>query len=161
MPWLEIRPGGYRGEMDERDEVRRRLETLTVALSVRSIPRVVGSLHETTLTIQQLKTLAAVVVNESATVSGLSDLFGVSLATMSKLVERLVEQGLLDRVQDGGDQRVRRLRPTDRARAAVREILGARPELGRDVLDALSLEELRALETGMRAINRELQKRGS
>nr|WP_277605884.1 MarR family transcriptional regulator [Glycomyces sp. L485] len=112
---------------------------------------------ETQLTIQQLKVLSSIVVRESSTTSGLADDFAVSIPTMSRLMDRLVNQDLIERAPDDGDQRVRRLRPTRLGRAVVAEILGARPELGNDVIDGLSLDELHALEIGMRAVNRELQ----
>jgi DNA-binding MarR family transcriptional regulator len=144
---------------DDRREVRKSIKSLTVAISARSIPRIVAPLLETQLTIQQLKVLSAVAVNETTTMSGLAEDFGVALPTMSRLVDRLVKQDLIERVHDEDDQRVRRLRPTPLGRAVVAEILAARPELGNDVLDGLSLDELRALETGMRAVNRELQAR--
>lgn len=51
---------------------------------------------------------------------------------------------------------MRRVTPTTLGRAAVRHLMGERPELGSDVLNGLSVEELRALETGLRAIGREL-----
>lgn len=142
---------------EDRREVRKSIESLSVAISARSIPRIIGSLMETQLTIQQLKVLSSVVVSEATTTSGLAEDFAVSLPTMSRLVDRLVRQDLIERTPEDGDQRVRRLRPTRLGRAVVGEILGARPELGNDVIDGLTLEELRALEIGMRAVNRELQ----
>lgn len=114
---------------------------------------------ETQLTIQQLKVLSSIVVNEASTTSGLAEDFEVSLPTMSRLVDRLARQDLIERAPDDDDQRVRRLKPTDLGRAVVAEILAARPELGADVIDGLSLEELRSLEIGMRAVDRELRAR--
>lgn len=137
---------------------RERIEALTLAISVRSLPRMVGSLLETNLTITQLKTLTAIVVAESATASALAEQFSVSLPTMSKLVDRLVEQGLVERVTDLDDQRVRRLRPTVLGREVFGQVVGPRPALGVDVLAGLDLDELAALEVGMRAVNRELQR---
>lgn len=148
---------GERVTNEDRREVRKSIEALSVAISARSIPRIVGPLLETQLTIQQLKVLSSIVVNETSTTSGLAEDFEVSLPTMSRLVDRLAKQDLIERAPGGGDQRVRWLLPTSLGRAIVGEILAARPELGADVIDGLSIEELRALEIGMRAIDRELQ----
>lgn len=137
-------------------DLRQRIEALTIAISVRSVPRILGSLLGTKLTIQQLKVLTTIIVSTSSTTSDLVAEFGVSMATMSKLVDRLVEQGLVDRVLADGDQRVRILHPTALGRQVVQEIMGARPELGADVLAGLSVSELAALETGLRAVSREL-----
>ncbi|GAA2154974.1 MULTISPECIES: MarR family winged helix-turn-helix transcriptional regulator [Glycomyces] len=103
--------------------------------------------------------LSSIVVNETTTASGLAEEFDVALPTMSRLLDKLVRQQLVVRASDDGDQRVRRLVPTKLGRAIVAEILGSRPELRRDVLEGLSLDELRGLEIGMRAVNRELQRR--
>lgn len=147
-----------RGDESELRDLRERIEALTIAISVRSVPRIVGSLLKTTLTIQQLKALTAIVVSDGVTTSELALSFGVSLATTSKLVDRIAEQGLVTREHDAADQRIRRLVPTALGREVVAEIVGARPELGQDVIEGLSADELRALEIGMRAVNRELQR---
>lgn len=144
------------------DDERRRaatlenIDALTLAISVRSLPRMVGSLLSTQLTIQQLKVLTAVVVSDHSSTSELASSFEVSLATMSKLVDRLADQGLVERVTDAGDHRVRRLHPTPLGRDVIGKIMVARPEMGADILDGLSLDELESLSVGLRAINREL-----
>lgn len=138
--------------------LRDRIAVLTIAISVRSIPRILGSLLHTRLTIQQLKVLASIVVSGDSTTTALVSQFAVSMATISKMLDRLVAQGLIERVPDTRDQRVRRLSATPLGREVVSELIGARPELGDDVLAGLSVRELEALEEGMRAINRELQR---
>jgi DNA-binding MarR family transcriptional regulator len=144
-------------DTSERDEVQQRIESLTIAITIRSIPRIVGSLLETKLTIQQLKAVTSLVVADGMTASDLAHAFSVSMPTVSKLVDRLVAQGLVERRATEGDQRSRLLVPTPLGRAVVGKTLAARPELGGDVLAGLSLEELLALEVGMRAVNREIQ----
>jgi len=133
------------------------IDALTLAVSVRSLPRMIGSLLSTQLTIQQLKVLTSIVVSDHSTTSDLASSFEVSLATMSKLVERLVDQGLVERLTDAADQRVRRLLPTSLGRDVIGRIMAARPEMGADILDGLTIDELESLALGLRAINRELQ----
>lgn len=144
-----------------RAEALENIDALTLAVSVRSLPRMVGSLLRTQLTIQQLKVLSSIVVSDRTSTSDLASMFDVSLATMSKLVERLVDQGLVERLTDTADQRVRRLLPTPLGRDVIGKIMAARPEMGADILDGLSVDELEALAVGLRAINRELQAAGS
>lgn len=143
-------------EEDERI-ARENIEALTIAISVRSVPLILGSLLETTLTIQQLKALTTIVVEDGATISALATAFDSSLAATSKLADRLVAQGLVTRVTDLGDQRVKRLLPTTLGRDVVGRIVAARPELGSDVLDGLTQDELDALVIALRAINREMK----
>ncbi|MBW9120468.1 MarR family transcriptional regulator [Microbacterium trichothecenolyticum] len=137
---------------------RQRIEVLTLAISVRSLPLMVGSLLKTDLSIQQLKVLTGVVVADISSTSELAASFAVSKATMSKLIDRLVDQALVERVVDEADHRVRRLVPTNLGRQVIAELMAARPEMGADVLRGLDLAELEALETGLRAVNREIQR---
>ncbi|WP_148060096.1 MarR family winged helix-turn-helix transcriptional regulator [Rathayibacter sp. PhB152] len=143
---------------DARARTMSSIEALSIAITVRSIPRVLEPLMTTDLTIQQLKALTVVVTTEEgATGAGLAQAFAVSMPSMSKLVDRLAAAGLVVRAEDQVDHRVRRIHATDLGRAVVRELMAARPELGEDVLSRLSQEELEALETGLRAISRELR----
>jgi DNA-binding MarR family transcriptional regulator len=145
-------------ESHERDAVLKSIDALAIAITIRSIPRILQPLLTTDLTIQQLKVLSVVVTTQSgATGVGLVDTFGVSMASMSKLVDRLEAAGLVTRSLDSEDQRVRRIYATDLGRSVVRELMAARPELGGEVLAGLSVDELRALETGLRAVSRELR----
>lgn len=144
-------------EHRRRAEALENIDALTLAVSVRSLPRMIGSLLSTQLTIQQLKVLTSIVVSDHSTISGLASSFEVSLATMSKLVERLVDQGLVERLTDAVDQRVRRLIPTPLGRDVIGKIMAARPEMGADILDGLTIDELESLAVGLRAINRQLQ----
>jgi DNA-binding MarR family transcriptional regulator len=145
-------------ESHERDAVLKSIDALAIAITIRSIPRILQPLLTTDLTIQQLKVLSVVVTTQSgATGVGLVDTFGVSMASMSKLVDRLEAAGLFTRSLDSEDQRVRRIYATDLGRSVVRELMAARPELGGEVLAGLSVDELRALETGLRAVSRELR----
>lgn len=146
---------------DDRETVQKSIEALTIAITIRSIPRILQPLLTTDLTIQQLKVLSVIVTAEDgATSGGLVDTFGVSMASMSKLVDRLVAAGLTTRSFDPNDQRVRRIYATNLGRSVVRELMATRPELGGDVLAGLTLDELQALETGLGAISRELRGSG-
>lgn len=146
----------------DRESVQESIDALTIAIAIRSIPLVLQPLLTTELTIQQLKVLSVIVTAENgATSGGLVDTFSVSMASMSKLVDRLVAAGLATRTFDIEDQRVRRIYATDLGRSVVRELMAARPELGGNVLNGLSLKELRALETGLSAVSRELRALGN
>jgi DNA-binding MarR family transcriptional regulator len=143
---------------NRREATLRSLEALSIAIAVRSMPKVLQPLLDTSLSIQQLKTLSLIVTTErGATGSNLAASFGVTMASMSNLLDRLVARGLVVRSVDSEDSRVRRVHPTELGRAIVAEIMAARPELGLDVLSGLSEGELEALELGMRAVSRELR----
>nr|WP_245354223.1 MarR family transcriptional regulator [Brachybacterium sacelli] len=135
-----------------------RIERLLVAISVRSLPRLVGSLLDAHLTVKQLKVLSALTGDESRTLSDLAGEFGVSLATMSGLVDKLVQRDLLERTADAADQRIRRLRLTALGRSVVAEIISPDPRLGDDVVAGLDTEELEALKIALDAVDRELRR---
>lgn len=144
---------------DDREAVQQSIDALAIAITIRSIPRILQPLLTTDLTIQQLKVLSVIVTAEDgATAGGLVDTFSVSMPTVSKLVDRLVAAGLATRSFDPNDQRVRRICATSLGRSVVRELMAARPELGGDVLAGLTVDELRALEFGLRAVSRELRR---
>ncbi|NUL46229.1 MarR family transcriptional regulator [Cellulosimicrobium funkei] len=145
---------------DDRDRALRRIETLTVAIAVRSLPHIVGTLLDTSLTIKQLKVLSLLAGPRPLTLSNLGAEFEVSLATMSGIVDKLVQRDLVHRIPLAGDQRVRLLELTSLGRTVVSEILAPRPYLGSQVLAGLDVTELAALEVGLAAVNRALE-RGS
>ena len=134
------------------------VNNLAVAVAIRSLPLVLQAFLTTDLTIQQLKVLSVIVTSARGVAIGrLVSQFGVSMASMSKLLDRLVAAGLATRVSDASDQRVRVMEATALGRAVVRELMATRPELGENILARLSLDELRALETGLGAISREMR----
>jgi DNA-binding MarR family transcriptional regulator len=144
---------------EEREGALRRIESLTLAITIRSIPRMLQPLLATDLTIHQLKALTVIVTSPNGVTAGeLASSFSVSMASISKLLDRLTDQGLATRATDSRDQRVRRVTATELGRAAVRQLIGVRPELSADVLDGMTTEELHALEVALQAVSRELTK---
>lgn len=140
-------------DQQERRHLVQSLEALGTAFRATALPGLLDSLLSTELTIQQLKVLAVLATTENgATGRGLADSFGVSLASMSGLVDRLVAQGAATRVQDDADGRVRRIQATPLGLALVRRLMAAQPELSSEFLARIPLEDLRALEQGMRAV---------
>lgn len=145
-----------RYHQQDRESLLRSLEELAGSFQATTLPALLDSLLSTELTIQQLKVLAVLATTENgATGRGLADSFGVSLASMSGLVDRLVAQGAAARSQDARDGRVRRVEATPLGRSLVRRLMASRPELSTDILTRLPLADLRALEQGMRAVHAE------
>lgn len=107
------------------------------------------------LTIQQLRVLAILVAEVGATTGqSLSRMLGVSLATVSGIVDRLEAHGMLERVLDHEDQRVRRLLATTLGRKTVQHLLMAQSQLNVAPLELLDIEDLRALAQGLKAVVR-------
>lgn len=141
-------------EQGERERIVREIRFLTAAMEQASLPALIQHLLTTDLTIQQLKVLLVLVTTrEGATGRGLAESFGVSMASMSGLIDRLVAQGVAARSKDPDDHRVRRVHATPKGASVARQLVVARPEFHDSVLMGLSVEDLSALEQGIRAVN--------
>ena len=144
-------------EQRDRERILRNLEALADSLQSSAMATFLDPLLATDLTLRQLKVLTVLVTTEEgATGRGLSESFRVSMASMSGLIDRLVAQGVAVRSEDPKDARVRRVKATPLGRALVRRLVSGRPELNFDILARLAVEDLRALEQGMRAIDAEV-----
>jgi len=75
--------------------------------------------HEFELSFSQMKALHHLHGEDDMSVKALGESLGLSLAAMSRAAEELVQRGLVDRAEDPGDRRIKRLHLTDRGRALV------------------------------------------
>lgn len=141
-----------------RNRALEHIETLLVAISVRSLPHRVGSLLDAKLTLKQLTTLTALAGAESRTLTSLAADFEVSLPTMSGIVDKLAQRGLVQRVENVEDQRSRHLRLTPLGHAVIGEIVAPEPHLGSEIVAGMDTRELEALEVALTAVNRELRR---
>ncbi len=122
----------------------------------RRLQRHVASTHsnpllQVNLTMQQLKVLLMLSMGGSLSGQELTRGLGVGSATVTGLVDRLVNQGLVLRREDPHDRRVRLVEPTEAGRALVAELEAAGTEHFRGLLATLDAEDLLALE---RIVNR-------
>src|SRR3954451_13930442 len=77
------------------------------------------------LTVPQLRILMLLEINEGGTGRELAESTGVSLATMTGMIDRLAAQDLVARHQDPRDRRVRRIELTPAGRRTVTRIMSA------------------------------------
>jgi DNA-binding MarR family transcriptional regulator len=141
-----------------RDEALKSIETLLVAISVRSLPHRVGSLLEARLTLKQLRALTTLAGTQTLTLTSLAADFEVSLPTMSGILDKLVQRDLVERVENHEDQRSRPLRLTALGQAVIGEIVAPDPHLGSEIVAGMDTSELAALEVALAAVNRELRR---
>ncbi|MFB9178889.1 MarR family winged helix-turn-helix transcriptional regulator [Dactylosporangium sucinum] len=99
------------------------------------------------LTMQQLKVLLLVSRQEGIGGQELSRLLGVTLATLSGIVDRLVGQGLVTRVEDTHDRRIRRIHLSPAGHKLLDELMDSGNRAQRRLLDRLDDETLEMLET--------------
>ena len=142
-------------EGDERSALLDRIAAMQDALDTTALPSMLEPLMSMELTMQQLKVLLLLVSSdEGGTGQGLARALGISLASVSGLIDRLEGHGMVERVEDERDHRVRRVLVTPLGRKTVHRLVSAQSQLSRDPLEKLELGDLRALEQGMRAVLR-------
>jgi DNA-binding MarR family transcriptional regulator len=105
------------------------------------------------LTMQQTKALVVLSLHDNA-LSGqaLAKHLGVSLATLTGIVDRLVTQGLVTRREDAEDRRVRLVELTEEGRTIVENVRDAGLEQMRRLLRRLDDETLTAMELVLRRL---------
>ena len=100
------------------------------------------------LTIQQLKVVFLAVRMGSLTAGQISRELRVGFSTVTGLVDRLAEQGLVSRGEDPHDRRATRVVPTDAARELVARLYSYRRAEFRRLLEHASTSSLRSLAHG-------------
>jgi DNA-binding MarR family transcriptional regulator len=98
------------------------------------------------LTMPQLKTLACVALENGATSGQVARSLGVGLSTVTGIVDRLAEQGLVTRREDAEDRRITRVLPTQQGQALVEQLLRWRNEHLTALLSRLAPEQLQVVE---------------
>jgi DNA-binding MarR family transcriptional regulator len=93
------------------------------------------------LSMQQFSALYILHHDTGRGVSHLADHLGVSSAAASQMIERLVQQGLLDRVEDPADRRVRQIVLSVQGRELIEKNVHARRGWIEALVRALSPEE--------------------
>lgn len=143
----------------DHDEERRAELTCTFrvaqeALSDVLVAQSLASLSQTHLTAQQLRVLAILLLGGASTPTDLAGTLGVSGATVSGLVDRLVATGMAERRPHPSDGRVRLVSATEAAATTLRELVASQPPPEHGLLDQLSLTELEHLALGTAALLR-------
>lgn len=83
-------------------------------------------------------------------VSDLGDHLGVSSAAASQMLDRLVEEGLISRVEDPEDRRMKRITLTADGRRILDESVDARISWLKDLGERFTEEEKKQLKAAMR-----------
>jgi len=94
------------------------------------------------LTMSQLKILFALRLHGGAGGQELAQRMGVSLATMTGIVDRLVAGDYVSRREDPSDRRIRRIELTEHGTGLIDNIMTVGEEHQRRLLDRLSVDEL-------------------
>jgi len=97
---------------------------------------------EVDLTMPQLKVLFLVGGAEAMPNGRVARALGMTLSTTTGVVDRLVAQGLIQRLEDPNDRRAVLLKTTPKGRALLEQLLTSGLGYFRQILDRMTLEEL-------------------
>ena len=103
----------------------------------RSMHSMITFTKEKELSMSQMGALFQI-LRGSNSVSSIGEHLGVTSAAASQLLERLVQQGIIQRVEDQHDRRVRQIILTDDGRQLIRDGLAARQGWLENLANALT-----------------------
>lgn len=98
------------------------------------------------LTIPQMKCLIYILRHEKTNLSGLAAGIHVTPANVTGIIDRLVEQGLVARIQDSADRRVLWLSVTQKGESMLASLKEGKMGRMRELLERLSDKELAIVE---------------
>lgn len=98
-------------------------------------------LKERSLSFPQTNTLMQLYHRESCSVSDVGDHLGVTKAAASQMLDKLVEQNLIQRTEDPKDRRNKIITLTDTGKALVSEGINARDYWITELDNLLTIEE--------------------
>lgn len=100
---------------------------------------------ESGLSMAQMSTLFHLHHCSKCGVSDVGELLGVTNAAASQMIDRLVQNGLIERTEDPIDRRAKQLRLTEHGHSIVRESIEVRRRWMEKLTDALSVEEQQSI----------------
>jgi len=130
---------------DEKDQLIDRIEEVEEWFLMLTVRDRSSGLFSLNLTIQQLRVLMLLFAEGGMSAHKLAEAVGVSLATLTGIVDRLEARALVHRSLDPHDRRVRRIDLTTEGRALVSDFIELGRERKRSLLHRLDLRVLRNL----------------
>ena len=94
--------------------------------------------HDSGLTMPQMNVLMRLYYHGPSDMSGLMDTMLSTKAAVSQMVERMVQQGVVERCEVDGDRRVRLVSLTDKGRSMVEASMTAREGWLKKISEALT-----------------------
>ena len=109
---------------------------------------------ELDLSTAQLKVLFIVNFRGPLPISQIAHMVGIGAPTASHLVEKLVQAGLIERIESGSDRRVVHAQVTAEGRATALRFRQGRTDIMRHWISQLSADDQAALDKGLQALFR-------
>lgn len=106
------------------------------------------------ISMPQITTLMRLHYHGACGISEVGSHLGVTNAAASQMVEKLVQQGLLERAEDPDDRRAKQLTLTPKGRALIQKSLEARRRWLEELVTALTPEQQKAVITTLPYLTR-------
>lgn len=142
--------------MDKRGVINEIIE-LQQHLSKAIIPYAINTWRELNVPLAQLKSLLIISSKNDINSHALAENLGVTPGNITRIIESLVEQGLVVRKQNTEDRRVIYLTATDKGKELIASLMESQMHRTFQILDYMSLDELNALSIGMTGIIRAVE----
>jgi DNA-binding MarR family transcriptional regulator len=117
------------------------LQDWVEAFMRRSMRNFMLFLKESGLSMSQMGALFHVNRKGSCGVSDIGDNLGITSAAASQMIERLVQQDLISRVEDPADRRLKQIDLTEKGRKVIQESMRARQLWLEDLVEMLTPAE--------------------
>lgn len=119
-----------------------------------------GSMKQDGLSMPQIYTLLYLYHEGEVRISDIGVLMDVGKAAASQLVDRLVQQGLVERVEDESDRRAKKIRLLPKSLALIKNGLKVQRQQMGEVLANLSTDQKTVVETAFRYLMDAMHKPG-
>jgi DNA-binding MarR family transcriptional regulator len=116
------------------------------AFMQQSLRGIIGSMLQEGLSMPQIYTLMYLYHEGEVRISDVGTLMDVGKAAASQLVERLVQQGLVERVEDVEDRRAKKIKLLPKSREIIERGLAVQQEHMSRVIAHLSPEQLETVQ---------------
>ncbi len=133
-----------------RDALTRQLLELNEQIRLQCFELAGPSAFPPDLTMRQLHVLVAASQPEGVTLHQLAEALRTSAPTASGLVNRLAEKGLVTRVEDDADRRVRHVQLTEAGQEALSALDSPYERLLAEIVELLDTDELEAFRDNSR-----------
>lgn len=107
------------------------------------------ALLQSTLTMQQLKVMTLLTIDGPMGGNEVARALGISMATVTGIVDRLVERGLVERSEDPNDRRVRMIALTEVGAEQMEKSQAQEMAFLTSIFDQLTEEQLESMNTVM------------
>lgn len=112
----------------------------------RSLRGIMGSMKQDGLSMPQTYTLLYLYHEGQVRISDIGTLMEIGKAAASQLVERLVQQGLVERVEDENDRRAKKIRLLPKSLALIEKGLRVQRQVMGEVMGQLTGEQMQVVQ---------------